>query len=214
MTDTDNAAPDWRRHEPIYAVRPVLPGWPDDPLRERQVVGCTGCGWRSTEQAHGSHGFGDHLRRFGAPDHMIGYWLDWADIVEVSRGVLDREAVAAELADYRSVADGATAVYDELAGLSKPDTAPHHVVEFAERRFAARYADLLCDAAYGHMQDCDTAGFAALVAVAEMWEPGSWDAYLSDLDLHHELAEKRTNNVTSPTENGMMVERVDHERAA
>ncbi len=117
------------------------------------------------------------------PDYMITYDRDWKDIVEKD-GVLDLDQVARELSDYGVVMEQASKVYDELSGgrVSKPNTAAHHVIDFAGGKFAADYADMLCDRA----QTCEEEGQAETAQIlrelAEEWHEGSVTAYQEGRD--------------------------------
>jgi hypothetical protein len=134
----------WELHQPVTARRPVEPG---AGLADWQVVGCHGpdpdrrstCAWRSTPESFSTAGYAAHLQELGAPDHIVHYWRFWAELVEMPwGGRIHRDALARELADYTTVMTEASAVYCELADLSKPNTAARHVIAGAEQRFAGR----------------------------------------------------------------------------
>lgn len=110
------------------------------------------------------------------PDYMEHYRRYWADLVETD-GQLDLDKVARELADYSVVAGCASTVFEELAGLSKPNTDPVHVLEAAARKYAETYADDLCDLAAVQDDKGNTVVADALRRIAEEWHPGSWAAY-------------------------------------
>jgi hypothetical protein len=81
------------------------------------------------------------------PDYLRDYRQFWAPLVENPDGTINRDKVARELADYQLVMVEASKVYDELTGgrLSKPNTAAHHVINFANERAAADHAADLLD---------------------------------------------------------------------
>jgi hypothetical protein len=173
-------------------------------------VGCHGpnpdrrstCAWRSTPESFSTAGYAAHLQELGAPDHIVHYWRFWAELVEMPwGGRIHRDALARELADYTTVMTEASAVYCELADLSKPNTAARHVIAGAEERFAGRYADYLCDAADSHLQEGERAIAEAMIDVAESWRPGCWEDYQRDLaqvaDALKAHEEKRPGNVTA-----------------
>jgi hypothetical protein len=198
----------WELHRPVTARRPVEPG---AGLADWQVVGCHGpdpdrrstCAWRSTPESFSTAGYAAHLQELGAPDHIVHYWRFWAELVEMPwGGRIHRDALARELADYTTVMTEASAVYCELADLSKPNTAARHVIAGAEQRFAGRYADYLCDAADFHLQDGEGAVAEAMIDVAEGWRPGCWEDYRRGrarvTDVPKAREEKRQENVTAP----------------
>jgi hypothetical protein len=120
-------------HEPVW-----VPGGPD----RNQVAACT-CGARPAADLHGTAWFSSHLQETGSADYLVGYWRDWADVVEAPDARLSRDQVARELHDYRVVMGEASKVYEELAGLSKPNTAAHHIITRAEERARETYVDLV-----------------------------------------------------------------------
>lgn len=162
----------WREHEPITALR--------GPEGEREwlVVGCKGCGWRSTPDSYGSAGFAHHLLDLNAPEYLYGYWSFWADLVEVPFGELDREQISRELADYSDLMRNVSRVYDHLAGLSKPNTAPEYIIRGAEERAAEEYSDQLCDRAWLLIQDGELRAGLEMRALAEEWRVGSWKQFV------------------------------------
>jgi hypothetical protein len=197
----------WELHQPVTARRPVEPG---AVLADWQVVGCHGpgpdrrptCTWRSTPESFSTAGYAAHLQQLGAPDHIVHYWTFWAELVEMPwGGRIHRDALSRELFDYTTVMTEASAVYCELADLSKPNTAARHVIAGAEERFAGRYADYLCDAADSHLQEGERAIAEAMIDVAESWRPGCWEDYQRDLaqvaDALKAHEEKRPGNVTA-----------------
>lgn len=141
MKTTD---PIGEQHQPIWNLT-------RDETGERcyYVAGCTGCDWNTADQEDSVASFGVHLKEAGGPDYLITYWDDWADHIEArtaGMSPLTRDAVARELFDYGVVMGEASKVYEELAGFSKPNTAAVHVIDGAEEKFAAQYADfILCD---------------------------------------------------------------------
>lgn len=110
-------------------------------------------------------------------DYMKDFDEFWKDIVEPD-GVLDRDQVARELSDFRMVMEEASKVYSELAGLSKPTTAAHHILAAAEERYAETYADFLCDRAYMVLEEGDEKTSELLREIAEEWHGGSWDEHI------------------------------------
>lgn len=207
MTETETT---WQPHEPVFARRPLTPG---DPVRDWQVVGCTApdCRWRSTPGSFSTAGYADHLQRLGAPTHLVAYWHDWADIVEVPFGGLQRDAVAAELYDYGVLMSGASEVYDTLAGLSKPNASPAYVIEYAAARAARDYADRLCEAADTHLQDGESVIAEAMVAQATLWHPDAWTEYEQGRAWRNKMREKLQGNVTTGVAPAMMA-RADREQ--
>jgi hypothetical protein len=198
----------WELHQPVTARRPVEPG---AGLADWQVVGCHGpdpdrrstCAWRSTPESFSTAGYAAHLQELGAPDYIVHYWRFWAELVEMPwGGRIHRDALARELADYTTVMTEASAVYCELADLSKPNTAARHVIARAEQRFASEYADYLCDAADSQLQDGEGAVAEAMIDVAEGWRPGCWEDYRRGrarvTDVPKAREEKRQENVTAP----------------
>lgn len=167
----------WQDHEPMLAKR------------EGQVIalGCLACGWRSSEQSWSAAGFAEHLKALGTPGYMIHYWDRWAEYVELPFWGIDRDAVARELSDYTVVMDNASLVYSELADLSKPNTAPQYILQGAEDRYAATYADFLCDAADGYAQDGAADIAQAMIELAETWHEGAWEEYKAGRDRAAEL---------------------------
>lgn len=67
------------------------------------------------------------------PDYMVKFDDVWRNLVCDGSGELVVDKVARELFDYSTVMDGATEVYMAVANLSKPNTAPHHVIAAHER---------------------------------------------------------------------------------
>ena len=112
-------------------------------------------------------------------DYMKTYLEDWAPIVEPD-GVLNRDQIARELADYSVVMEEASKVYSELAGLSKPNTAAVHILDGAERKYAETYADLACERAEQCFLECDTTAGNILRELAEDWHEGAWKQHLED----------------------------------
>jgi hypothetical protein len=166
MTTTIEA---WQNHQPVWAPPPS-----GQHYRGRSIGSCTGCGWTPKPKEDPSTSYAKHLAELGAPDYMVEYWSFWAGIVEGPDGAVSRDAVARELFDFKVVMGEASKVYEELTGLSKPNTAAHHVIAAAEETFAARYADYLCDLADGEERP-DVQ--AALIAIANDWHEGAWDEY-------------------------------------
>ncbi len=119
-------------------------------------------------------------------DYEERYEETWRTIVENPDGTLNRDQVMRELFDFTTVMTEASKVYEELAGLTKPNTAAEHVLEGADRKYREQYADLLCERAYDLLGDAVDPGDASTVeriaeamkALAEEWHPGSWDEYL------------------------------------
>lgn len=110
------------------------------------------------------------------PDYMITYREFWADIVEKD-GTLNLDQVARELHDFRAMMREVSKVYEELAGLSKPNTAAVHILDGAERRYAATYADFACDRASQAYAEGDTDAGDILRELAESWHDGAWAEY-------------------------------------
>lgn len=70
-----------------------------------------------------------------AEDYMVKFDEFWRGLVcDEATGELVLDKVARELHDYSMVMDGATEVYMAVANLSKPNTAPHHVIAAHEQR--------------------------------------------------------------------------------
>lgn len=165
----------WRRHEPVMATRGPVGG------RTEEVIGCTGCGWRSDpEISYSSAGFGGHLEKHGAPDFIVGYWRFWADIVEVPFLSLNREQVAKELFDYEEIMKNASSVFSELADLSKPNTAAHHVINGARAKFRLEHAQDACEQAWELWCDGECQAALALIRMAQSWNPGAWREFADD----------------------------------
>lgn len=179
---------EWYRHDAITALRPISPG---SPSREPVVIGCVGCDWVSTDESYSSVGFAAHLRQLGAEDYMVHYWEDWADIVEVPWGQLDRHAVARELSDYTMVMGCASTVFSEISGFSKPHTAPQYVLAENERRMAGNYAANLCEEAYAQLADGNLRTALAMRALAEQWHPGAWEEFSQDARQRREWMAKQ-----------------------
>lgn len=110
------------------------------------------------------------------PDYMITYREFWAHIVELE-GSLNFDQIARELHDYREMMCEVSKVYEELAGLSKPNTAAVHILDGAERRYAEIYADFACDQAQACTDQGKHEAAEVLRAVAEEWREGSWQAH-------------------------------------
>lgn len=105
------------------------------------------------------------------PDYMVAFDDFWRELVTDDTGALDVDKVARELADYASVMEEASKAYEELSGLSKPNSAAVHVIRLAEERFSERFADYLIDAI--HALGDGPYSPEDLLAVAEDWSEGS-----------------------------------------
>lgn len=128
----------WEQHQPIWGKSVEGEGY-----RDQSIAGCVACDWRRPEDWDSLAAFAEHAKTVGAPDYMVTYWNDWATHVEAPTGTLNRDAVARELFDYGVVMEEASKVYEELAGLSKPNTAAHHVISGAEHKYRFEHADLI-----------------------------------------------------------------------
>lgn len=187
-TPTDNEQ--WLAHEPAWSPTPD-PTTLKRSTPEHVLTGCS-CGESTPTDLYGPAWFGSHLADQGAPDYMQTYWASWATHVEAPHGRLDRDAVARELFDYAVVMEQASIAYCELSGLSKPNTAAHHVISFTERKFAERYANLiLCDL-LPQMDSDDTK--QAVIDYAEQLHEGSYKEYLdARASIEKYLAEREVN---------------------
>jgi hypothetical protein len=154
----------WRDHRPQMSV--VEPGVDLD------ITGCRDCLWRSSDQSYGAAGFSAHLDDLGAPDYMLEYFRFWAGIVEVPFGHLNRDQVARELFDYGKLMENASQVYDDLAGLSKPNTDPAYIVQGAERKYREHHAYELAERAWYLVQDGRPDVAEELREIAEEWREG------------------------------------------
>lgn len=181
-------------HEAIVALRKP---WPDAHEPENIVIGCTGCGWRSSEESFSAAGFAAHLAGLDAPDYLVEYWRRWASYVEVPYGQLDRDAVARELSDYAMVMECASTVFSEIADLSKPNTAPRHVLAENERRMAERYAYDLCESAWVRILDGELRAGIAMIQVAEGWHPGAWRTFAAD-ERHRQAWLREADRTKAP----------------
>lgn len=168
---------EWIGHDAIIALRKPFP---DAHEPENIVIGCTGCGWRSSESSFSGTGFGVHLSELGAPDYLVAYWSLWAEHVETPYGQLNRDAVARELWDYSTVMSCASTVFSEIADLSKPNTRPEAVIAANEDRMAERYAYQLCESAYDQLADGKLRTALAMIEVAESWHPPIWAQFSAD----------------------------------
>jgi hypothetical protein len=191
---TDNENNEWRSHEPRITLE-FLPGvrW-----RDRQITGCQRCDWTSTERSYGSAGFSAHLAELGAPDHMQEYWRFWAGIVEVSQGALDREQVAKELADYSQLMENVTEVYSELAGLSKPNTAPVYIIQGAQNSIRESHAYELAERAWYLDQDGQETAAQELRDVAEEWHEGVTEEVEESMQIRASILAGRKVETTKP----------------
>jgi len=157
-------------HNPVW-----MPGG-----EEKHHVASCACGAQPGAELHGSYWFADHLREHGAPDYLVGYWREWADIVEAPGGALSRDQVARELSDYRHLLTEIPKVYDELSGgrFSKPNTAAHNVIEAADARSQAAHIDLvLCDLLPQLVHGTDR---QTVVDYVEDLAPGAYDQHLKN----------------------------------
>ena len=161
----------WRMHQPIWmpARNPVFPD-------ERLLVRCD-CGDTPPEAAYEPAWFGAHLQAVGAPPYLVQYWQTWASLVEAPDGTISRDAIARELADYLALTADVSTVFDELTGLSKPNTSPYLIIDRAGERARERHAYDLCARAH----DLATRGgphaeaiSMAMRELAEEWHPGAW----------------------------------------
>lgn len=156
------------------------------------VKNCAGCGDTAPDAEDSVAWFAGHLKELGAPDYMVTYWNDWADHVEAPTGAVTRDAVARDLFDFGVVMGEVIKVYSELAELSKPNTAAHHIINAANERFAAQYADYLCDHISGFVDDGqDTVSLGELREIAEGWHAGSWAEHVAGRALLDEMLAAR-----------------------
>lgn len=135
------------------------------------------------------------MSEINEPDYMVTYRRYWADIVEPD-GVLNRDQVARELSDYTVVMEQASAVYEELAGLSKPNTAAVHILAGAEQKYAETYADFACDRASQAYAEGDTEAGDILRELAEDWHEGAWNEYKAGRERVAALLAKRAESST------------------
>jgi hypothetical protein len=166
----------WRGHRPQT-------GLPDEPgpwNADVEILNCQDCGWVSTDQSHGGAGFAAHLEELGAPDHIVEYFRFWAGIVETPFGELNREQVAKELFDYSQLMENASRVYDDLAGLSKPNTDPGYIIAGAERKYRESHAYELAERAWYLEQDAQETAAEELRRVAEGWHEGIVEEVAAD----------------------------------
>lgn len=153
--------------------RPLIARIPDDDS-PWDILACT-CLAKVGADDDGRAWFASHIEALGAPDYMVGYWRHWSHIVEPTNGGIDRDAVARELFDYRMVLDEVPKVYDELAGLSKPHTAAHHVIAAAQERFDENQADLLLHDLLPKIDGDENR--QSVISYAETLHPGAWEEH-------------------------------------
>ena len=190
---------DWRDHRPQIGL--VKMGGPNND--ENEIVGCRDCAWLSTDQSYSGAGFGAHLEELGAPDYIVEYFRFWAGIVETPFGHLNREQVAKELFDYGHLMENASRVYDDLAGLSKPNTDPAYIIAGAERRHRELHAyELhayeLAEHAYYLEQDAQETVAEELRQIAEGWHPGIVEEVAADFRRRAEYMAEVTGMKISP----------------
>ena len=177
----DQQPPAWQAHTPIWDS--PLPGEHAD----RSVRGCNACDWAKQPKEYSVWAFAEHTKTVGAPDYMVTYWKSWAHLVETPGGDLDRDAVARELSDYVTVMDGASQVYSELAGLSKPNTAPGWIISGAEKKFRESHADLILHDLLPHFADEEARTF--VIDFAESLHEGAWEQHKESLRIRDRLAQ-------------------------
>lgn len=166
---------EWLRHRPIWGK--PLPG---EEHQDQSVRGCSACDWAKEATDYTVAAFGRHAQDVGAPDYMVRYWGFWASIVEAPTGQLNRDAIARELADYEVVMEGASQVYSELAGLSKPNTAPGWIISGAEEKFREAHADLILHDLLPEIEDEEAK--KAIIAFAESLHEGAWEQHQQSLE--------------------------------
>lgn len=118
-------------------------------------------------------------------DHEVEFDQIWREHLVDDAGQLDQDKVAQVLSAYLRLLRTVPGVYDDLAGLSKPNCAAHHVIDGAEERWREMYADYLCDEAYpldeGPVK-------TALIELANEWNPTAWDEHLAGRRITDHLA--------------------------
>ncbi|MFG3710823.1 hypothetical protein [Micromonospora sp. NPDC047730] len=169
MIETTSATTDWRAHAPVWGE--PLSG---EEHASRSIRACAACCWAKSPTDYSVYAFARHTADVGAPDYMVTYWKSWASIVE-GAGQIDRDAVARELSDYSMVMDGASTVYSELAGLSKPNTAPGWILQGAEEKYREIHADLILNDLLPQLADEESRRL--VIAYAESLQEGAWEQH-------------------------------------
>lgn len=109
-------------------------------------------------------------------DYVKTYDEHWKGIVETEGGALNKDQVMRELSDYTVVMAEASKVYEEIANLSKPNTAAHHVIAAAEEKYAGHAAD---DALDQLLDAMETEGDRqAVIDFANTISPGAYKRHL------------------------------------
>lgn len=176
-------------HAPVWTTDLI-----DDGGAPQQSITRCACGEVFPEEEDSVALYGDHITRLGAPDYMQKYWEDWADHVEGPTGALSRDAVARELSDYSLVMGEASKVYEELANLSKPNSAAHHVIRLAEEKANERHADLILHDLLDQITGEENR--QAVIDYANDLHEGAYQEYLKAREYMAELAAKRAEQTT------------------
>lgn len=175
MESTEDA---WRGHS-------LRATYTQDEHGDRHLAGahCGGCDAHPGPDDSPQGWFAGHLEQVGAADYAIQFEQFWRNLITDNRGNLNEDKIARELSDYSDIMDEVSKVYSELAGLSKPNTAAHHILAGADTKYAANYASDLADLIPeegGLTRD-------ELIEIVEDWSAGAWaehqrsQAYLSEL---------------------------------
>lgn len=148
-----------------------------------------GCGQRPGSDDDPQLWFAEHLKESGGEDYAVEFERTWRELVTDERGNLDEDKVARELSDYSVVMGEASKVYEELAGLSKPNTAAHHIIAGAEQKYREVHADLVLFDLLPQMEsDADR---QAVIDYANDLHPSAYEDYLRGQKFVAELAAKR-----------------------
>ncbi len=158
----------WETHDPLFGRIP------DDPAEPWEVRACS-CLAKPAAEDDGRSWFASHIEALGAPDYMVGYWQFWSVLVEKTANGIDRDQVARELHDYNVVMAEASKVYDELAGLSKPNTAAHHVIDAARTKADEWHAELILADLLPLVEG--EGARQAVIDYAETLHPGAWEEH-------------------------------------
>lgn len=187
MTVVDRYAP-WdptREHEPVWSVAQLDEGG----TPHQHVIRCA-CGESFASDVEDSVAlYAGHITKLGAPDYLQTYWEQWADHVEGPLGALSRDAVARELSDYSVVMGEASKVYSELANLSKPNTAAHHILAAAEERANEEHADLILHDLLDQIAGEENR--QAVIDYANDLSDGAYERHLQGLEMVAKLAARR-----------------------
>jgi hypothetical protein len=111
-------------------------------------------------------------------DYEKTYNDHWKRTVENEDGTLNKDQVMRELSDYTVVMDNASLVYSEIANLSKPNTAAHHVLAAADDLYAGHHADDALDQLFDVMETA--ADKQAVIDFANTLSAGAYERYTAD----------------------------------